>query len=170
MKILIGKIVKPQGINGEVKLVDYTDGYTAVKKIERVYIDDVEYKVLSLSSRDGAIFMCLRGVFDRNAAELLRGKDVYADKEMIQKSADSFFIEDVIGCKLYLSSGKCIGEIVDVTNASTDVFTVKSIDGRYSFPFLKSLEPSSDFEKKVMTVDAKRFTEVAFFEEGGDED
>ena len=170
MKILIGKIVKPQGINGEVKLVDYTDGYSAVKDLERVYIDDAEYKVLSIASRDGAIFLSLRGVFDRNAAELLRGKEVYADKEMINKSEDSFFIEDVIGCDLYLSSGKLIGKIVSVNSAATDVFVVDSYEGRGYFPFLKDLKAEIDIENKKMTVDAKRFTEVVYFEGGGNED
>ena len=169
MKILIGKIVKPQGINGEVKLVDYTDGYAAVRNLERVYIDDVEYKVLSLSSRDGAIFLCLRGIFDRNAAELLRGKDVYADKDKIEKSPDSFFIEDIVGCKLYLSSGKLIGEIIAVNSGATDVFVVSSPEGKGYFPFLKDLKADIDIENKKITVDAKRFTEVAFFEEGGNE-
>lgn len=169
MKILIGKIVKPQGINGEVKLVDYTDGYSAVKNLERVYIDDIEYKVLSLSSRDGAIFICLRGVFDRNAAELLRSKDVYADKEMIEKSADSFFIEDIIGCELYLSSGKLIGKIVDVTSGATDVFVVETREGKGYFPFLKDLDPIIDIENKKITVNAKRFSEIVFYEGGNDE-
>ena len=170
MKILIGKIVKPQGINGEVKLVDYTDGYSAVKNLERVYIDGVEYKVLSIASRDGAVFLCLRGVFDRNAAEELRGKDVYADKDRIEKSSDSFFIEDIIGCELYLSSGKLIGKIVDVTSGSTDVFTVDSYEGRAYFPFLKDLSPVVDIENKILTVDSKRYSEVVFLEEGGNAD
>lgn len=170
MKILIGKIVKPQGINGELKLVDYTDGYSAVKNLECVYIDGAEYKVLSIASRDGAIFLCLRGVFDRNAAELLRGKEVYADKDKIEKSEDSFFIEDVIGCDLYLSSGKRIGKIVNVTSAATDIFVVDSDEGRGYFPFLKDLNAIVDIENKKITVDARRFTEVVFFEGGGNED
>ena len=95
MKILIGKIVKPQGINGEVKLVDYTDGFSAVSDLEEVYIDDKSYKILSISSRDGALFICLRGVFDRNAAELLRGKEVFADKDKINKPDGSYFIEEL---------------------------------------------------------------------------
>ena len=165
MKIIIGKIVKPQGINGEVKLVDYTDGYCAVKDVKKVYIEEKEYGVLSLSARDGAIFLCLRGVFDRNAAEALRGKDVFADKNALNKADDSYFIEDVIGCELYLSSGKLIGKITDVTSAAIDYFTVSSYEGEIYFPFLKDLNATVDIENKKMTVDAARFTEVALKKE-----
>ena len=165
MKILIGKIVKPQGINGEVKLVDYTDGFSAVSDLEEVYIDDKSYKILSISSRDGALFICLRGVFDRNAAELLRGKEVFADKDKINKPDGSYFIEDLIGCELFISSGKLIGEITDVAPAGVDVFTVRSYEGEAYFPFLKDLNAEVDVENKKITVDAKRFTEVVLYKD-----
>lgn len=163
MRISIGKIVKPQGINGEVKLVDFSDGISSLEDLEAVYIDGKEYRILSLSARDGALFMCLRGVFDRNAAELLRGKEVFCDKEKIIKSDDSFFIEDIIGCELYLSSGKLIGRITDVTPASVDVFAVDSVEGEAYFPFLKDLNAVVDVDNKRVTVDAKRFTEVVLY-------
>lgn len=163
MNILIGKIVKPQGINGEVKLVDYTDGFSAVSDLDEVYIDGETYKILSLSSRDGALFMCLRGVFDRNAAELLRGKEVFADKDKINKPDGSYFIEDLIGCELYLTSGKRIGVIKDVTPANVDVFTVDSDEGEAYFPFLKDLNAVVDVDGKKITVDASRFTEVILY-------
>ena len=163
MKILIGKIVKPQGISGQVKLADFTDGYSAVEGLEKVFIDGVEYKVLSLSSRDGALYMDLRGVFDRNTAETLRGKDVFAEKSEIAKSDDSYFIEDLIGCELYLSSGKLIGKITDVTQAAVDVFSADTQEGAAYFPFLKDLNAVVDVENKKITVDAKRFTEVVLY-------
>lgn len=165
MNILIGKIVKPQGINGEVKLVDYTDGFSAVEDLDEVFIDGEAYKILSLSSRDGALFMCLRGVFDRNAAELLRGKEVYCDKDKIVKSKESFFIEDLIGCELYLSSGKRLGTITDITQAAVDVFTAETAEGEACFPFLKDLKAVVDLENKRITVDAKRFTEVVLYKD-----
>ena len=165
MKILIGKIVKPQGISGQVKLADFTDGISAVEDLERVFIDGVEYQVLSVSARDGALFMDLRGVMDRNAAELLRGKEVFAEKDEIAKDDDSFFIEDVIGCELYLSSGKLLGKITDVSPAAVDIFTADTSEGNAVFPFLKDLNAVVDIENKKITVDAKRFTEVVLYED-----
>ena len=77
MKILIGIVLRPQGINGEVKISDYTDGEKSLKNIKKVYIGGNEYPLLNISGRDNALFLRLGGIFDRNAAECLRGKEVY---------------------------------------------------------------------------------------------
>ncbi len=70
-RLLIGEVLKPQGIRGELKIKTYTDEPEDVKKFGTVYIDDVAYKILSFRvGPDGAAYMGLRGIPDRNAAEL----------------------------------------------------------------------------------------------------
>ena len=160
MKILIGVVLKPQGVNGEIKASNLTDGGDALKNVKTVWLDETEYGVLSASDRGGALYMRLKGVYDRNAAELLRGKNVYAEKEDIEREDGRFFIEDVIGAKLFLSSGKEIGTITDVSASNVDIFTLDTAEGEAYMPFLKDLSPVVDVEGKRVTVDAKRFTEV----------
>ncbi len=163
-KILIGQVLKPQGISGQIKISDYTDGFDAVKNISEVFLGEDKYKVLAISSREGAIFLSLKGIADRNAAELLRGKDVYAYRDEIEKDKDNYFIVDIIGCKLYLSSGKEIGVILDVTTSNVDIFKVDTAEGIAYFPFLKKLNAVVDIVNKKITVDAARFTEVVLYE------
>ena len=169
MKILIGIVLRPQGINGELKTTDLTDGFYAVKDITKVYIDDVEYRVQRVSARDNCLYLFLRGIFDRNTAELMRGKEVYCDRDEINKEDDSYFIEDVIGCDLVLSSGKVVGKITNVYQSNVDVFEIDTAEGAASFPFLKKLKPVVDLEKKTVTVDARAFTEVVLYSGAKDE-
>ena len=78
-RLVIGEVLKPQGIRGEIKIKTYTDDNAAVKNFRRVFIGGEEYKVLSFrTGESGFAFLGLRGVPDRNAAELLRGKEVEA--------------------------------------------------------------------------------------------
>lgn len=163
-KIHIGKVLKPQGIAGQVKIADYTDGLSSVKNLKTVFLDQTEYKVLDITAHDGALFLMLKGIADRNAAELLRGKEVYAFRDEIEKDDDRFFIVDIIGCQLYLSSGKHIGEIIDVKTSNVDVFIANTQEGVCYFPFLKKLNYVVDLESKKITVDSKAFTEVVFYE------
>ena len=65
MKILIGKVLRPQGINGELKITDLTDGINAVRDITKVYIDDEEYKV---TEKDGNTIVTVSGAFIKNLA------------------------------------------------------------------------------------------------------
>ena len=160
MKIIIGVVLKPQGVNGEIKASNLTDGGNALKNVKSVWLDDTEYSVISFADRNGALYLWLKGVYDRNAAELLRGKNVFADKDDISVDEGRFFIEDVIGSELILSSGKEIGKIVDVNSSNVDIFTLDTLEGEAYLPFLKDLSPIVDVENKTVTVDAKRFTEV----------
>ncbi|MBP5177676.1 MAG: 16S rRNA processing protein RimM [Clostridia bacterium] len=170
MKILIGVVLRPQGINGEIKITDLTDGIDAVKGVKKVYIDDTSYGVQKISARDNCLYLFLRGVFDRNTAELLRGKQVFADREEIAKGEDSYFIEDVIGCTLHLTSGKTIGRIKNVYSSNVDIFEVDTDEGDASFPFVKKLCPVVDIEGKTVTVDATAFSQVVCYKGGKDED
>ena len=77
MKLLVGIITKPQGIKGEIKLKDLTDGQEATKNLKEVFIDGVAYKILNMRYSGEDLFLSLRGIADRNMAETFRNKFVY---------------------------------------------------------------------------------------------
>lgn len=165
MKIMIGTVLRPQGIKGEIKLSNFTDGLEQVKNIKNVYIDDKRFSVMKISFRDNALFMFLGGIYDRDTAELYRGKNVYCERDELNVSKDSFFIEDIIGCTLKLSSGKVIGTVKDVTSSSTDIFVLDTLEGVAYMPFVKELGAKVDIENKEITVDAEKFTQVVLYKE-----
>lgn len=165
MKIEIGVVLKPQGVNGELKVSRLCDGEKALSGIKTLTLGDAEYSVLRIKERADALYVSLNGVFDRNAAELLRGKTVYAEKEELKRESGAYFIADLIGSALYLSSGKKIGIIRDVVSSNVDVFVLETDEGEASLPFLKILNPVVDEAEKKITVDAKKFTEVVFYKE-----
>lgn len=127
-KLLIGRVVKPQGIKGEVKVLLLTDGFFSVKNLKEAYIGDKLYKINSI--KDAGVpcaFLGLQGVTDRNAAEALRGADVYADKSLINKDKNAYFIEDLIGLTLYAGEDK-IGTIQDVIKSNVDMFVISGVE------------------------------------------
>ena len=127
-KLLIGRVVKPQGIKGEVKVLLLTDGFFSVKNLKEAYIGDKLYKINSI--KDAGVpcaFLGLQGVTDRNAAEALRGAEVYADKSLINKDKNAYFIEDLIGLTLYAGEDK-IGTIQDVIKSNVDMFVICGVE------------------------------------------
>ena len=98
MDLVIGKIVKPQGIRGEVKVLPYTDGAEVFCGLRRVFIDGAEYKILNARVGDGIAYLALRGVPDRNAAELLRDRELTLPREEAPEPDEgSYYIADVLG-------------------------------------------------------------------------
>lgn len=127
-KLLIGRVVKPQGIKGEVKVLLLTDGFFSVKNLKEAYIGDKLYKINTI--KDAGVpcaFLGLQGICDRNAAEALRGADVYADKSLINKDKNAYFIEDLIGLTLYAGEDK-IGTIQDVIKSNVDMFVISGVE------------------------------------------
>jgi 16S rRNA processing protein RimM len=163
----IGIIVKPQGIRGEVKIQPLTDDTNRFKKLKTVFIDGEERKVLSAKVAPDCVILAISGIADRNDAETYRGKYIFVDRaNAVELKKDTFFIVDIIGCKLVTDLGETVGEIIDVFSARTDIFTVKCNDGRIMrFPFLKDLLISVDIEGKTVTVKDKRLKEVSCYED-----
>lgn len=138
--IPIGQIVKPQGIKGEIKIIceDRVERYL---NLHSVFIDGIERKILSINARSGDLYLLLEGVSDRNTAELLRGKEVLAKKEDLERLAQNeFYFKDLIGAKVVDEEGKEIGELIDIDQyGAADVISIRERNIIFSVPFLDNI-------------------------------
>ncbi len=160
--LIIGTVLKPQGIRGEIKVMPQTDSPEDIGAFPFVSIGGAEYKVLACRAAGGYAYLTLRGVADRNAAELLRGQEVLADREnMPELPEDRVYIADVIGCKLVTDEGEVLGEVLDVTPARTDVYSALVGGKTVLFPAADGVIISVDTQAGVVTVNGRRFNEVA---------
>ncbi len=166
MKMEIAKVLKAQGIRGELKLGCSVDNADMLKQVKKMYIDGRAYEVLHFRANGNFCFVSLDGVLTRNDAEELRNKTVYADKEQVILASDRYFVDDLIGCDIVLG-GKVVGRVSDLLQyGAADVFVCRG-DGckNYSFPFLKDVVTAVDVNGKQITVDEKRFAEVVVYED-----
>ena len=160
--LTVATILKPQGIRGEVKVKVFLDDAEDLKEIKQVYISGEKYAVLNVRGAGDIAYIALRGVADRNAAELLRNKDIEALREDCPPLPDGrYYIGDLTGCKVITASGEEIGEVTSVTPAKTDIFTIETPKGEVSFAAADGVILEVDIENKTITVDKKRFKEVS---------
>ena len=163
--LTVATVLKPQGIRGEIKVKTLTDSAEDFCALEKVFIDGVEYKVLSARPAGDCAYVMLRGVADRNAAELLRAKDVIALREDLPELPDdTFYLVDVLGCKVVTEKGKTLGEVIEITPAKTDIFVISCGEKKITFPAADGVIDSIDVENKVVCVNKKRFDEVALYD------
>ena len=148
-RLVIGEVLKPQGIRGEIKVKTFTDSPEDVKKFGSVYID-------------GAAYLGLRGVPDRNVAELLRGKKLEGDREDAPALKEGqYYIVDMIGLSCFDSEGEFLGKVKHIATLSSDIYTLEKNGKEILFPAVKGVVLKVDIANGVMTVDKKRFEEVA---------
>ena len=166
MKLEVGKVLKAQGIKGEVKISCFLDDSAMLKGVKQFYIGSNTYSVEKLRADGAFCYVALGGVNDRNAAEALRNWTVYADKESVIVPQDRYFIVDLIDCNVILDNGVNIGVVKDVLQyGAADVFVCFDGEKEVSFPFLKDLIVDVNIERKTVTLNSKRFGEVAVYED-----
>lgn len=163
----IGLIGKPHGIKGELRVTPLTDDPARFKRLKKVIINDRIYGVSGARVASDAVYLSLSGVTDRNAAEILRGEFLLVNREdALPLEEYSYFIADIIGCKIVTEAGGYIGDVKEVTSAKTDYFTAVSADGKtLRFPFLKDMLVKVDIADKTITVKEKRFKEICVYED-----
>lgn len=93
-KILVGKIVASQGIRGEVRVHTFT---TTPADFKALRILDVPLRFVRAAGADIAICR-VDGVNDRNAAEALRGTELFISRDALPDlDKDEYYQADLIG-------------------------------------------------------------------------
>ena len=164
-RLVLAEVLKPQGIRGELKIKTFTDTPEVVKQFGTVYIDDVAYKILSFRiGNDGAAYVGLRGIPDRNAAELFRGKLLEGNREDGPELEEGrFYIVDVIGLACETEEGEFLGTVVDIRNLSSDVYTIEKAGKNILFPAVKGVIAKVDLDNKKLIVKKSVFDEIAVY-------
>ncbi|MGN0813619.1 MAG: ribosome maturation factor RimM [Candidatus Coproplasma sp.] len=163
--LTVARVLKPQGIRGEIKVMTLTDSAEDLCGFSRLFIAGEEYKVLNVRAFGDTAFLTLKGIADRNAAELLRGNDVLALREDAPPLPDGrFYIVDLIGCKVVDDKGETLGTICDVTPAKTDIYVVDTGAKQVPFVAAEGVILSVDVEGSVITVNRERFNQVALLD------
>ena len=166
MKLEVGKVLKAQGIKGEVKISCFLDDSAMLKGVKQLYIGSKTYTVEKLRPDGAFCYVQLFGITDRNTAEALRNWTVYADKESVSVPQDRYFISDLIDCNVVLDDGTKVGAVKEVLQyGSADVFICFDGEREISFPFLKDLIVDVNIERKTIVLKSKRFSEVAVYED-----
>ncbi len=140
-KLLVAKVLKPQGIKGELKCQLYTDVLQAVTQAKKMHTDSGECEIEKTRIHDGFLFVKFLGVNDRNNAEIFRGQNLYLPKEDLAKhNKTKFLVDDLIGMVLYDKNGNLVGQIVDYEDyGSAPILSIDENGHVYEVPYIQSI-------------------------------
>lgn len=155
----VGKIVSTHGIAGEVRVQAWCDEPGFLLKFKRLYFDAQGNR--SILVRGGrvhgnVVLLRLDGVESINAAALLRDKVLYIDRDDAKIKKGSYFIQDLIGCRVFDADNpeKQYGTLTDVTKTgANDVWHVTDESGKeYLVPSIPHVVISVDVEKELVLI------------------
>ena len=98
-KLCIGVITSAHGIRGLVRIKPFTDKPENVAAYGPVMLKSGQvFEISYRGMNKGTVLACLDGIASRDAAETLRGEEIFIDKAMLPELAtDSIYQTDLIG-------------------------------------------------------------------------
>lgn len=131
-RVLLGRIAGAHGIRGEVVIHAYTQApenigaYGAL--IDAGAARQFKIKVVRVTPK--GVIARIAGVADRNAAEALKGVELYVDRARLPAASDGeFYHADLIGLTAVDPEGKTIGAIIAVQNfGAGDLLEIRLAD------------------------------------------
>lgn len=162
----IAKVLKPQGIKGEMKLEPIIKDMDFFKTLKYVIIGGKTYNIKSATARQSFAYIMVEGIVEPNGVEALRNKIVEVERQDAPKlKEDEFFIDDMIGVKVFDENGVEYGEIIEIEQyGAADVYTMSGKRGVHTFPFVKDMVITVDMMAKTMVVNSERLKEVMIWE------
>ncbi len=169
--LMIGEVLKPQGVKGEVKIKPFAANHDDFRRWKTLYIKQGEsyqpIKARCSRVHDGFAYVTLGECASMEDAEKLRGVQLYVDRAHANPlEEDEVYISDLIGCEGIDGEGKSIGVLQDVLqHGMVDVYVFKGKGKSVMAPALKAVFPTVDVAGKRIEVVREKLDEVAVWEE-----
>ena len=167
--LIVGEILKPQGVRGEIKVRPITNDPDRFFDLEKVYLKQGERYVARgmdcVRVHEGFAYITMEGVNDRNAVETLRGALLYVKREeAVELDEDENFICDLVGCIAYDKKGERIGKLREVLQpGANDVYIFDTARGEMLLPALRRVILEVDVQNAKMILDEDVLPELAVY-------
>lgn len=153
--IIIGKIVAPHGVRGDVRVTPLTDFPERFSSMQAVLVGERLLPLERVKEHQQFLLLKFRGLDDRNAVEELRGQLLYVTRqEVMPLAAGEYYVFDIIGMNVYTTAGALLGKVSDVlATGSNDVYVVERPKLRpLLVPALKKIVTELDTAKRRMVI------------------
>lgn len=158
--IPIGKILKPRGLKGELKVDIYSKEYRNILTVKKVFIDSIPYTKESATTYGGFVYITLEGIDSLEKASSLKDMEICIEREQFAKLPDGYnYIIDLIGCTVSVSD-KEIGQLFDVYSYSDRYVYVVKGKSIFHVPVVDGLILSKDLINKLIVFDPEVFERV----------
>ena len=159
-RVLLGRIGSPFGIQGNVKVVSWTDPLAAIFSYQPWIISYPSGKELVDAAVRGRchgkhLVASLSGITDRDQASALRGSQIYVPRSVLPSlDPDIHYWVDLEGLRVETLSGQSLGHVDYVFSTGVnDVLVVKGERERMIPLLIPDIVQSVDRRRDLIQVD-----------------
>jgi 16S rRNA processing protein RimM len=156
--ITIGKILKPVGLRGEVKvllLTDFPDRFKALREvIVQTKSERQQYQIDHVRYGAPFVYITFAGFSSADQVDILIGGLIQIPEEQrVPLPEGSYYQFELQDIDVYLEDGTFLGKVNQILQTgSNDVFVVKSDTREYLIPALHTIVKEIDISKKRMMI------------------
>jgi 16S rRNA processing protein RimM len=155
----IGKLTGCFGVKGYLKLQVLTHSPERLRKLKKVLLGLTTENLLELTVEDvlfhqRSTVLKFQGIDDRTVAERYVGQFLFVrEANVVKPPKGSFFVHDLIGCRVLSENGKQLGVIEDVMKMpSQDIWTIRQGSQVKLIPAVKDFILKVDIENRTVVV------------------
>ena len=162
--ILLAVVIGAQGLKGEVRVKTFTESPDALKRYGALH--DKAGRGFSITalrvSKPGEAVIAFAGVATREAAEALKGTELFVAREMLPApEEEEFYHADLIGLRAEDELGRLLGTVSALHNfGAGDVIEIARADNDHiHLPFNRETVPVIEIAKGRIVIAMPQFVE-----------
>jgi 16S rRNA processing protein RimM len=154
--LIVGRILAPWGIRGEVKVEVVTDFPERFAPQKVVYLDARQLEIESCRPHKQHLVVKLATIDSVEDAEKLRGQDLTLPRsELYHLPEGQYYAFQIIGLKVVTTKGKNLGKVTDImTTPGNDIYIVEGKKGEILIPAIEDVVKSIDLKKGKIVIEA----------------
>ncbi len=157
-RVLLGVVAGAHGIRGEVVVRSYTDAPADIAAYgplgDAAGTRLVKLRVVRVTAK--GVIARVEGVSDRNAAEALKGLELYVDRAALPPAdEDEYYHADLIGMTVIDADGRDVGTVVAIQNFGAGDLLEYRLEGQKRtelLPFNAAFVPNVDLAAGRVTI------------------
>ena len=157
--VIIGRVVKPHGIRGEVKVVPLSDVPDRFKRLKAVWIEEAgkgltPFRVRKSRTQNELVILSIEGVDTPEEAAELAGRELLVPKDESPELPEGvFYWHDILGMEVATTDGRILGRVTDIfQTGSNDVYVVEDGAKEVLVPAIADVIRKVDVAEKKMII------------------
>jgi len=155
--LAVGRIAKPHGVLGEVRVELMTDHPERFEWLDAIYVGEKNPRrvpIVSVRYHQDVVLLKLEGYPTRTEAELLRGELLQVpESEAVPLEDDEYFLYQLIGIEVFTEQGRHLGQLTEILETgANNVFVIDNEGRQYLIPDIPDVIREIDIENRRLVI------------------
>ena len=152
---VVGRVVRPHALAGEVVVVPMASSSAHFEPGSVLWMEARWVTVQRSRQQGDRWIVLLGGIADRDAAEAIRDVELFVDGGSLPElDDDSYYVHDLIGCRVEDPAGADLGTVVAVVPGPHDWLELECAGERSLLPMARDWLQDIDIDARRIVMDA----------------